>query len=95
MANKGQKVIEASSNGIRYTDKVIKQMDNASDLNHAFPAIIDTFFNKGSSQLIKGGDGVTRKIIRIHGSINNTEGFFEYIIEPNGLCNHRFFKELR
>ena len=36
-----------------------------------------------------------KNIIELPGSINKTLGIFEYIIEPNGICNHRYFKKLR
>ncbi len=94
-ANRVADVIDASTNGIRYTDKVIKQMSNAADLNHSFPAIIDTFVDVNAGRPLIGGDGITRTLIELPGSINNTPGVFEYIIEPNGMCNHRFFKKLR
>jgi len=70
-------------------------MNNAADLNHAFPSVIDTFVDINSGRPLKGGDGIMRILIELPGSVNNTPGIFEYIIEPNGMCNHRFFKELR
>ena len=66
-----------------------------ADLNHAFPSIVDSFVNINSGRPIIGGDGVVRTLIEIPGSINGRTGHFEYIIEPNGMCNHRFFKEAR
>jgi len=94
-ANRVENVIDTSTNSIRYTDKVLKQMNNAADLNHAFPSVIDTFVDINSGRPLKGGDGIMRILIELPGSVNNTPGIFEYIIEPNGMCNHRFFKELR
>ena len=38
---------------------------------------------------------MNRNLIELPGSINNTPGIFEYIIEPNGMCNHRYFRKLR
>ena len=70
-------------------------MNNTADLNHAFPSIIDTFVDINSGRPLQGGDGIMRNLIEIPGSINNTPGIFEYIIEPNGMCNHRYFKQLR
>jgi len=95
VANRVEKVIDTSANGIRYTDKVIKQMNNAADLNHAFPSVIDTFVDINLRRPLKGGDGIIRNLIELPGSINNTPGIFEYIIEPNGMCNHRYFRKLR
>ena len=86
---------EIYTNGIRYTDKVLKQLENAEDLRHAFPSAVDSFVDINSGRKLKGGDGVVRSIIELPGNINNTPGVFEYIIEPNGLCNHRFFRSVR
>ena len=94
-ANRVENVIDTSANGIRYTDKVLKQMNNTADLNHAFPSVIDTFVDINSGRPLKGGDGIMRNLIELPGSINNTPGIFEYIIEPNGMCNHRYFRKLR
>ena len=94
-ANRVEDVVDMSTKGIRYTDKVIKQMENAADLHHSFPSVIDTLVDINSGRLIKGGDDVMRTIIELPGSINRTPGIFEYIIEPNGMCNHRYFKELK
>ena len=93
--NSAENAIDASTDGIRYTDKVLKQMDNASDLHHSFPSIVDNFVDLDSGRPLKGGDGIVRKIIEIPGSINNTPGVFEYIIEPNGMCNHRYFRSVK
>lgn len=42
-----------------------------------------------------GGDGIARKLIQIPGAINNKPGVFEYIIGPNGWCNHRYFNQTK
>ena len=78
-ANRVENIVDTSASGIRYTDKVIKQMNNAADLNHAFPSVIDTFVDINSGRPLKGGDGIMRNLI----------------LEPNGLCNHRFFRKMR
>ena len=86
--------IDTSVNCIRYTDKVLGQMDNAEDLYHAFPSVIDTFVDINSGYPLKGGDGITRTMIKIPGQVNKDAGFFEYLIEPDGTCNHRYFRKL-
>jgi hypothetical protein len=40
---------------------------------------------------IIGGDKIPRTLLRIPGSINRVDGFFEYIIEQDGQINHREF----
>ena len=70
-------------------------MEISKDLNHAFPSLVDIFVDESSGYPLKGGDGIVRNKIEIPGSINNIPGTFEYIIEPNGDCNHRFFAEMK
>ena len=82
------------TDGIKYTDKVLKQMENTSDLHHSFPSVIDTFVDLNNAVDLVGGDNVTRKIIKIPGSINGIDGVFEYIIDLDGWCNHRYFRKL-
>ena len=93
--NRVEDIVDTSADSIRYTDKVVKQMSNTKDLNHSFPTVIDTFVDVNSGRPIVGGDGITRQLIELPGSINNIPGIFEYIIEPDGMCNHRFFRKLR
>ena len=93
VTNKLDDAIDTSVDSVRYTEKVVKQMSNSSDLNHSFPALIDTFVDIKSGRPFKGGDGIVRTRIEIPGKIKNTPGVYEYIIEPNGMCNHRYFKK--
>lgn len=90
-----ENTISASSNGFKYTDKVLKQMENTADLNHSFPRIIDSFADVNAGRPLKGNDGITRNMIELPGSINGKSGVFEYIIEPNGMCNHRYFRKFK
>ena len=87
--------VDIVKDGVKYTDKVLKQMDNANDLRHAFPSIIDTMIDFSAGKPLKGGDEVIRSLIELPGTINETDGIFEFIIDPDGLCNHRFFRELK
>ena len=82
-------------NGIKYTDKVVKQMKNTRDLKHSFPIMIDNFVDLNNASIITGNDGVQRYLVQIPGNINKMSGAFEYIIDFNGWCNHRFFKEFK
>ena len=88
-------VAETSIGGIKYTDKVLRQMSNASDLNHSFPIIIDKFIDLNNATQLVGGDDIVRCLVQIPGEINGKVGVFEYIIDFDGWCNHRFFKELK
>ena len=91
-AHKFSDFVDNTSDGIKYTDKVIKQMSNASDINHSFPVLIDSMVDLKMGKPFTGGDGIMRWKVEIPGSVNNRSGIFEYIIEPNGMCNHRFFR---
>ncbi len=76
--------------GTKYTEKVLGQMKMGD--NHAFPESVKAFESSGSVSKIMGGDGVSRQMLRIPGQYNGRNGYFEFIKEPNGLINHRFFK---
>ena len=45
----------------------------------------------GTKRTIQGGDGITRTEIILPGSINGKSGSYQWIIEPNGMVNHRLF----
>ena len=81
-----------SSSAITYTPKVNTQMSNSADLYHAFPAGVDKYIAYGQVSCLLGGDGVERMRIHLRGSINGINGVYEYIFEPNGVCNHRLFR---
>ena len=87
--------MDATSGGIKYTDKVLKQMSNASDLKHSFPIMIDSFVDLNNASHLIGGDNIIRYLVQIPGKINHRSGVFEYIIDFDGWCNHRFFKEFK
>ena len=75
---------------IEYTSKVQAQMELGD--NHSFPKIVDNYGGLGLKENIIGGDGIMRTKVSISGAYNGKVGIFEYIIEPNGTCNHRLFK---
>ena len=78
--------------GTRYTSKVLGQMKN-SDF-HAFPESVRAFQSNGVRSTIKGGDGITREMLRIPGGYRGKTGYFEFIKEADGTINHRLFKAL-
>lgn len=82
----------STSNSIQYTPKATAQMTNASDLYHSFPSIIDNYARCQSAQVLYGGDGYARSYIRLFGAINGVNGYYEYIFEADGSCNHRLFQ---
>ena len=74
---------------------LVRVAKNTSDLNHSFPLMIDKFVDLNNASILIGNDKIQRYIVQIPGYINNRFGVFEYIIDFDGWCNHRFFKELK
>ncbi|BAP61013.1 hypothetical protein MMKA1_08960 [Methanococcus maripaludis KA1] len=76
---------------IKYTQKVIKQMEKGD--YHNFPTNVDDYGDYGTVGSLIGGDGVVRTKVTIEGTYDGKNGVFEYILEPDGsTCNHRLFK---
>jgi RHS repeat-associated protein len=87
IANKGDNPLA----GIRYTDKVKRQM--RQDDYHGFPDIVDNYAGSHATKsTIVGKDGMERTKVEIPGGYKGKDGVFEYIIEPDGTVNHRIFK---
>ena len=79
----------------QYTQKVLNQMSNITDTDHAFPIVIDELINAGQRSITYGGDGLKYLKIEIPGSINGDNGIFEYIMDATGRCNHRYFRRFK
>jgi RHS repeat-associated protein len=77
--------------GTTYTPKVMDQIQQGD--NHAFPKLVDQFAADGSATQITGGDGVVRTQVQVPGAINGKDGNYTWIIEPDGLINHRLFEK--
>lgn len=76
--------------GTKYSERVLSQMEGRDF--HAFPEIVKSYASTGEVATIRGGDGMTRWMLRIPGSYQGREGVFEFIREPNGVITHRLFK---
>ncbi|MBX3044831.1 MAG: hypothetical protein KF896_14055 [Ignavibacteriae bacterium] len=75
-----------------YSPKVLKQMNKADDMQHAFPNSVDGFATKfGNVSTKVGGDGKSYQWLKMSGSYGGKTGIFEYTKNANGLINHRFF----
>lgn len=59
---------------------------------HAFPESVEAFESNGVISTIKGGDGVTRQMLKIQGEYGGKKGFFEFIKEADGTINYRLFR---
>jgi hypothetical protein len=90
---KGQHILSNT----KYTEKVIKQMSKKSDLYHSFPSMIDDMAGMyGYIGKFVGNDGIVRTAVELPGAINGTTGWYQYIIEPNGIIvKHRKFETLK
>ena len=77
----------------KYTNKVLGQIKKGDF--HAFPESVKAFESSGTITTIKGGDGITRQMLKIPGSYGGKQGFFEFIKDANGTINHRLFRPLK
>lgn len=59
---------------------------------HSFPESVKAFESDGKISTIKGGDGVTRQMLKIPGEFGGKKGFFEFIKDADGSINHRLFR---
>ena len=72
-----------------------KADDFVDAIDDTFPIMIDNVVDLSNASILTGNDGVQRNLVKIPGHINNRSGVFEYIIDFDGWCNHRFFKEFK
>lgn len=80
-------------NGARYESKVIKQYNNAKDVYHAFPEVVDNYAIKfGKWSVKRGANGKLYEWLELAGSYNGKKGVFEYIKDVSGSINHRYFR---
>ena len=76
--------------GITYTQKVYAQAEQGD--NHSFPWIVDNYGSYGNMTQIIGGDGNVYFCLTIAGEYKKHGGYFEYIWNEEGICNHRYFR---
>ena len=90
----GKTAQESFFDGTSYTTKVKGQMKKGDF--HAFPEEVTAFENDGTISKIVGKDGIERDMLEIPGSYRSKDGVFQdgvfqFIKEPDGTINHRFF----
>ncbi|MBN2433832.1 MAG: hypothetical protein JXK07_01045 [Spirochaetes bacterium] len=73
----------------KYSNKVKKQM-NKNDF-HSFSEQVKAYEKYGKVINLKRGDGIKRKMLKIPGTYKGRNGYFEFMNEPDGLINHRFY----
>lgn len=64
---------------------------NRTDGQHKFSDIVDNYAGAAKTFKIKGGDGKTRILYQIKGSLNGKQGIFEWILESGNKVTHRRF----
>ncbi|WP_432408146.1 S8 family serine peptidase [Wukongibacter sp. M2B1] len=65
------------------------------DAQHAFDDIIDNYASYADEFDLVGGDGISRKLYQVEGSLNGKEGIFEWIVDPDstkGVTHRRFIE---
>lgn len=72
----------------KYINKVLSQMKKGDF--HGSPESVKAFEADGIVTTIKGGNGVTRQMLKIPGGCSDKKGFFEFIQEADG--SHRLFR---
>ena len=63
------------------------------DEYHNFSNIVDNYANNAKKFKLKGGDGKTRTLYQVKGSLNGKDGVFEWILDKNKGVTHRRFIE--
>ena len=63
------------------------------DMQHAFNNLVDNYAGQAKKFKIVGGDGRTRDLYQIDGSLNGKKGIFEWIVDPIIGVTHRRFIE--
>lgn len=62
-----------------------------TDPYHAFSDIVDNYASGAKSFILKGGDGKTRTLYQVKGSLNGKNGIFEWIYDSAKGVTHRRF----
>lgn len=68
------------------------------DALHAFNNIIDNYASYADEFDLVGGDGISRKLYQIEGSLNEKKGIFEWIVDPDikkGVTHRRFIEGVK
>lgn len=62
-----------------------------TDSHHSFSDIIDNYAGQAKTFTLKGGDGKTRILYQLKGSLNGQKGIFEWIYDRTRGVTHRRF----
>ena len=58
---------------------------------HSFPESVRALQDSGQVSKLTGGDGIVRDVLKIRGKYKGKTGDFEFIKDPDGFINHRYF----
>jgi hypothetical protein len=67
-------------------------MQMQEDDFHGFPEEVTNHADRGTVKSITGGDGIQREMLEIPGEYKGRAGTFEFIKNPDGSINHRYFR---
>ncbi len=87
----GQRAEGSFFEATEYTEKVLEQMTGGPGEFHSFPESVAAFEDAGTISTVTGGDGVTRELLEIPGEYSGREGTFQFMKDPDGSINHRYF----
>ncbi|MDP4118738.1 MAG: hypothetical protein Q8873_06065 [Bacillota bacterium] len=62
-----------------------------SDPYHSFSNIVDNYADSSKKFSLKGGDGKSRTLYQVQGSLNGKKGVFEWIYDAEKGVTHRRF----
>jgi RHS repeat-associated protein len=74
----------------QYTQKVQQQMKLGD--YHSFPELVKNEVTPGGVSVETGDDGQPYTHVRIPGTFGSNEGVFHWIIDDEGMINHRMFE---
>lgn len=88
-AKEGKPILNAVNTGQRTGSAAYKSL-NVDDAQHFFSNIVDNYASQATKFSLKGGDGVTRNLYQIHGSLRGQSGVFEWIVDGANVTHRRF-----
>jgi hypothetical protein len=78
--------------GTSYTSKVQAQMSKGPGEWHSFPESVKSFVTPDDVSTEMGNDGELYTHVRVPGGYGDDEGVFHWIIDDEGVINHRQFE---
>lgn len=96
---RADEVVEGTRKVVDIINPVLDNIRTGSalklDAQHAFDDIIDNYASYADEFDLVGGDGITRKLYQVDGSLNGKKGIFEWIVDldaTKGVTHRRFIE---